>query len=534
MGMGQRGVSRPMALHSGSHGGHGSHPDDEKNSAAGESQGHDTHESAEQDGGHEQGMSEQQRHEMLQMHHQHTLWIYWTLVVLGAWLIVAPFSLGYLNERLWVDPSGGRGVWFSEETHTALRAWLMAGSDVLCGLALVFFGWRSLRPNRPYSLWAACGVGVWLTMAPVLFWAPTAVSYLNDTLIGAWVIALTILIPGMPNMIMYMQMGPATPAGWSYNPSSWPQRWIMIATGLLGWIVSRYLTMFQLGYIDYVWDPFFGFVQGTRSVLNSRMSHMWPISDAGLGSIAYTFEFLMGYMGSPARWRTMPWMVAFFGILVIPLGLTHILLVISQPVIVHAWCTFCLLAAAIMLPMIPLEVDEVVAMVQHVVRARRRGDRGGSLWRIFWKGGSAEDSQRDERSPQLATMGERPGPVLAASLWGLSYPWTLLAASLLGVLVMFLPTWFGLAIETRAADVAHLCGALVVTVSVVCLGEVVRLGRYLNVLLALALGIAPWMTQEAAVGYSVACGVAALLIALLSLPRGPQREHYGTWDRYVR
>jgi hypothetical protein len=27
----------------------------------------------------------------------------------------------------------------------------------------------------------------------------------------------------------------------------------------------------------------------------------------------------MGLMGSPARWRTMPWMVTFFGILVIPL-----------------------------------------------------------------------------------------------------------------------------------------------------------------------------------------------------------------------
>jgi hypothetical protein len=44
-------------------------------------------------------------------------------------------------------------------------------------------------------------------------------------------------------------------------------------------------------------------------------------------------------MGSPARWYTMPWMVMFFGILVIPLGLVHILLVISQPVVVGEWCT---------------------------------------------------------------------------------------------------------------------------------------------------------------------------------------------------
>ncbi len=72
-------------------------------------------------------------------------------------------------------------------------------------------------------------------------------------------------------------------------------------------------------------------------------------------------------------------MVTFFGVLVIPLGLTHILLVISQPLVVGEWCTMCLVAAGVMLPMIPLEVDEVVAMGQHMVEAKRRGDRGGSL-----------------------------------------------------------------------------------------------------------------------------------------------------------
>lgn len=44
----------------------------------------------------------------------------------------------------------------------------------------------------------------------------------------------------------------------------------------------------------------------------------------------------MGFMGSPSRWRTMPWMVAVFGILVIPLGLVHIFLVISQPLVAGA------------------------------------------------------------------------------------------------------------------------------------------------------------------------------------------------------
>lgn len=42
---------------------------------------------------------------------------------------------------------------------------------------------------------------------------------------------------------------------------------IMIVTGFAGLLVSRYLAAFQLGYIDAIWDPFFG--QGTRQVLNS-------------------------------------------------------------------------------------------------------------------------------------------------------------------------------------------------------------------------------------------------------------------------
>lgn len=516
--MGSRGVSRPMAEMEQQHG--------------------DNHGDGNREGGGGQGhhMSHEDRLSMLKMHHRQTLWIYWTLPLLGIWMLCAPWTFGYLNEQLWIDPSGGRGPWFAEESSQSLRrfrAWLMTGSDLACGLLLLVFGWRSLKPNRPVSLWVCCFVGVWMTVAPTLFWAPTAASYLNDSLVGILVMALTILIPGMPNMIMYMQHGPATPPGWSYNPSSWPQRAIMIGLGFAGFIVSRYLAMFQLGYIDYVWDPFFGFNSGTKSVLDSSMSHMWPISDASLGAVSYTFEFLMGYMGSPSRWRTMPWMVAFFGILVIPLGLTHILLVISQPVIVHHWCTMCLLAAVIMLPMLPLEVDEVVAMIQHVRQARRRGDRGGSLWTIFWKGGSSEGCTDRDASPELMEFPDCPVPVYRSSVWGMSCPWTLIVTTALGITLMFCPTLFGVDIKTIAADIGHLGGALVVTVSVICMGEVVRTGRYLNVLLALPVASVPWLT-DTPLGYSATCTVVAALILGLSLPRGKITQTYGNWDAYIK
>ena len=467
------------------------------------------------------------RHQMLKMHHKQTLWIYWCLMILGIWVAVAPVMLGYLNESLWVDPSGGRGVWFGEQTHTALRAWLMTWSDVTSGLLLVVFGWRSLTANRPVSLWICCFVGIWLNFAPVLFWAPTAAAYANGTLVGMLVIALTILIPGMPNMIRYMKMGPPVPAGWSYNPSSWPQRWIMIVLGFFGLVVSRYLGVFQLGYIETAWDPFFG--DSTRQVLNSDMSHMWPISDGALGALAYTFEFLMGWMGSPKRWRTMPWMVTFFGILVIPLGLVHIALVISQPVVVGHWCTLCLLAAAIMLPMIPLEVDEVVAMGQHLVQARRKGV---SLWQAFWKGGPAdEEAMSDERSPALMKLPKQPGTVFEASIWGMSFPWTLVLSTVLGVALMATPGTLG--VEKPASTVFHLGGSLIVVTSVIAMGEVLRAGRYLNVLLGLGVAVLPWFLGGAPLAAQLVGLVVGLVVSALAIPRGPKTERYGLWDKYV-
>ncbi len=509
--MGKRGVSRPMAQQEQGHDHHGQ-------------QGHGGH------GGGMHEMSQEDRLSMLNMHHQQTLWVYWTIVLLGVWMFVSPLTLGYGNPQLWVDPSGGRGVWFSDQTHTALRATLMIWSDIICGALLLVFGWRSLTPNRPVSLWVCCFVGIWLTMAPLFFWSPTAVAYLNDTVVGALLIALTILIPGMPNMVMYMQMGPPTPPGWSYNPSSWPQRWIMIVLGFAGWLVSRYLGAFQLGYITHAWDPFFG--DSTQLVLNSNMSHMWPVSDAALGTAAYTLEFLMGYMGSPARWRTMPWMVAFFGILVIPLGLAHILLVISQPLIVGYWCTLCLLAAAIMLPMIPLEVDEVIAMGQHMVEAKRRGDREGSLWQVFWRGGSAEGCTPDERSPELAALPKKPADVFVASIWGMSFPWTLGLASALGIWLMFSPSAFGA--DRPASNLDHLVGALIVTVSVIAMGEPLRVARYLNILLGLIMVVAPWLLGGATTASAINGTLIGAAVIVLAIPRGPKSEQYGLWDKYVR
>jgi hypothetical protein len=368
--------------------------------------------------------------------------------------------------------------------------------------------------------------------APIVLWAPTASGFVNDSIVGLFVIALTILIPGMPNMSAFMQMGPPTPPGWSYNPSSWPQRAVLVAIALIGLMVSRYLAAYQLGYLDEVWDPFFGSAS-TRSVLDSEISHMMPISDAGPGGIAYSVEFLMAFMGGVARWRTMPWMVTLFGILVIPLGLAHVTLVMSMPVSVHTFSTLAVLAGIVMLPMVALTVDEVVAMGQHMKQARRRGDRDGSTWNVFRLGGKADGCTADERTPEMLDLPDRPLALTRSSLWGVRTPLALTALAALGIWTYVAPGVLGVDIRSGAADIAHLGGALIVVVAVVAMAEVLRPLR----LLAVPVGLFVAATAPlagAGPAFSTAMALTGLLVAVAALPRGPIHESYGSWDAVAR
>lgn len=456
------------------------------------------------------------------------LWTNFTVIVLGLWLATSPATFGYLNPE-----QVGAGVFrVTVErglSSPAIRAAALTWSDLLSGALLVLLGALSLWPHPRtdfWGRWGVCFVGIWLQFAPLVFWAPSPAAYVNDTLVGAFAIALSILVPMMPGMAHHMAMmkpGPEVPPGWTYNPSSWHQRAPVIALGFVGWFISRCLAAVQLGYIPDALEPFFG--DGTLRVLHSDVSRMMPISDAGLGAAAYTFEALMGFMGNPKRWRTMPWMVTFFGILVIPLGITHIVLVTLQPVAVGAWCTLCLAAAATMLLMIPLTVDEVVAMCQFMVQAVREGK---PFWRTFWVGDTVQGGGPDTRTP---SYGSAVVPMLPALVWGVTVPWTLLLSAALGVWLLFGPAVF----QTQgvAADSDHLAGALVVVIAAIATAEVIRVARFLNVLCGAWIVAAPWLLDGFTPGARWSGVLVGVALILLSLPRGTVREHYGGWDRYV-
>jgi uncharacterized membrane protein len=169
------------------------------------------------------------------------------------------------------------------------------------------------------------------------------------------------------------------PPGWDYNPASWPQRIPIIVMAVIGFAVAGYLSLYQFRIIETVWEPFFG--NGSLTILNSPVSNMLPIPDAALGALGYLADAVGGAIGGKRRWKTMPWIVVFFGVAVGPLGLVSIMLVVFQPVLFDAWCTLCLVTAAISVVMIGPAMDEVLASLQYL---RRVKDSGKSLWRAFW------------------------------------------------------------------------------------------------------------------------------------------------------
>ncbi len=412
-------------------------------------------------------------------------WTPYALLFLGVWQLAAPATFGY---RL----------------HASIL------SDLITGFVLIGFGLYLRKGMKTWALWAVAFVGVWMQLAPLVFWDPQAVSYASNTLAGVLAILFSIVLPPLSKEPV-KNLG-LIPPGWSYNPSSWPRRIPIASFAVIGWFISRYLAAYQLHYIDQMWDPFFG--QGTLDVITSAISKDFPVSDAGLGAFAYTIDLLLTCSGDETRWRTSPWMVLLFGILVIPLSLVTILLIILQPLVVGAWCGWCLISAGCMVAMIPLAVGEVAAVMQLLRRSR-----GPTFWKVFWKGDDKKNGQPDKRTPPCDAPWRK---LLPAMIWGVTPTWTLTLSLCVGVLLMISPSF--LSMEKGLADVDHILGALMIANSSISMAENIRSWRFGNSLFALILvaflcaGLAPTLLL-----FSTHFLMASLAIGL-SIPRGTLRE----------
>ncbi len=402
------------------------------------------------------------------------------LILLGIWLISSPPTLGY----------GGA----------------LARHDVIAGLCLIVFGEAAFRLRRAWLAWFNTLFGVWITFAPLAFWTDSAAAYTNATLVGLLVAVCASVIP--------TQAGESAedglPPGWNDNPSQWHHRGPIVLLAFLGFLTARYLAAFQLGHVETVWEPFFG--NGTVEILTSDVSHAFPVSDAGLGAWSYLLDALAGAIGGTTRWRRMPWMVILFGLFIVPPGATALVLVMLQPIAVGTWCTLCLTASAIMLFMVPPALDEVIASLQLLARARRRG----RFWKTFWQGIGPEDGE-------AATLPRRSHAVP---------PLTLVGASLAGVAVMAGPS--ALEMTDHAADAAHVAGALIVTIAVIAFAQAGRVFRWLIFFPGLGLAAAIWFLKGADVTDRLIATGLGIAASALSIPLGRITRRFGSYDRWVR
>lgn len=404
------------------------------------------------------------------------------MAALGLWLLVAPSTFAF-NDTI------------------------MSTNDHISGALLVVLGFLSAFFFARWHIALFVAIGLWLNFAPLLFWALEPIGFLNDTLIGLIVLAFAFRYPGMQGR--QEEAGGGAPLGWSFNPSAWGPRICTIFLAILSWFLSRYLSAYQLGYIETVWDPFFG--SETIKVLTSSVADFFPVSDAGLGAFGYSLEAFLGWQGNSQRWRTMPWLVIFFGMLVVPAGLISILLIVLQPIAVGAWCGLCLFIALCMLVMIVLTVSEVVAAVEFLIETK---SSSRSVWNAFWKGAAAENTK-----------------ALPGKSWGISVPWNLVVCVLLGIWMMISPEYFQITGTVRDSD--YTSAPLIITVSIVSFAEVARSFRYVNIILGIWLILGSWILDGATTELIWNNTVLGIAILLLSLRRGRITQSYGGWSKHI-
>lgn len=399
------------------------------------------------------------------------------------------------------------GVWLFANPYTfSYQDTVLVYNDLFMGLSLTLLAVCFFYTKKKRFAWGIAGLGVWLQLAPLLFWASQSIIYLNDTLIGSLAIVFGFQLAMPKNSL---DSAVFFPKGWSFNPSSWTARILTIALALMCWFFSRYMAAYQLGYIPYAWNSFF--LDGTRKVLESNVSHAFPVSDAGLGAFGYTLEFLLGWQGDSKRWARLPWLVCFFGFLVIPVSIISVLLIILQPLVVGAWCSLCLATAFFMSIMILFTAPELVATLLLLKEEKHNQ----CFWQTFWHG---------------TTVEQKIEPKLFKQSFGITLPWNLLLLIILGIWLIISTYYIN---SGFLIDVYYVLGPIISFISFISCAEVFRALRFLNLLFGAALLSAFLVHREISLLATFHNLLLGLLIFFLSFPKGKVLEKYGVWQRFI-
>lgn len=162
------------------------------------------------------------------------------------------------------------------------------------------------------------------------------------------------------------------PPGFQSNPSSWTKRRTLLVLAIVGFFIALYLGLYELNVFPNVWEPFFG--NGTKEVLHSSFSRSLPIPDGLLGAFGYLCDIILVSIGTESRWKSKPWAVILYSLLVWMMGLVSIFLLILQAFIVHAWCTLCLASAALSLSMVWPVSLEFLATLHYLKSQKEKGN----------------------------------------------------------------------------------------------------------------------------------------------------------------
>ena len=130
--------------------------------------------------------------------------------------------------------------------------------------------------------------------------------------------------------------------------------WLLVWLAAAGCAVASYLTLYQLGLITTVWEPFFG--DGSRVILHSSLARSLPVPDASLGALGYLAEVLCVIARSPRR----IWMNRGYYALVAVFTVASVVLVALQWGYFHAWCTLCLTSALLSFIIAGVVIREVL------------------------------------------------------------------------------------------------------------------------------------------------------------------------------
>src|SRR4051794_4293849 len=119
---------------------------------------------------------------------------------------------------------------------------------------------------------------------------------------------------------------------------------LVLVLAVTGGAIAAYLAVFELGVVSAVWDPLFG--DGSETVLRWPPTAALPVPDAVLGLIGYGAEVVLLVGARLAARPVSGWLTVALGVLATVMAVTSIGLVAAQAFGVHAWCTLCLVSAA--------------------------------------------------------------------------------------------------------------------------------------------------------------------------------------------